>query len=121
MKNSGKLVATLQAQSLEVSFLPMLDKLKLDSLRAPRVHVAILGFGVETKVSRGENAGKRLQHDFVVVGYDQEKLVQQSAQTWVSKVSKPSTVDVAMSKQALVVWISDQDDPAPIQVAANWL
>jgi len=37
-------------------------------------HVAILGFGVTSDVARGENAGRKLAHDFVALSHHESKL-----------------------------------------------
>lgn len=83
-------------------------------------HVAILGFGIETDIPNGENAGKTLKHDFVVVGYQRAKLTQQGG-AWHQQISKPKLVDTPMSRQAVVAWVTANNDPKPLQVTAGWL
>lgn len=117
---SGKIRAELNQSQLEISY--------HRNERVPEgihVHAAILGFGIETNVPRGENAGKTLAHEFVVVGYHQAPMAAnegaESSMQWRASFSLPQTVDVAMTRQALVLWVSERKDPKPIQVLGGWL
>lgn len=114
MKNKGELSAELNSTNLSVSFISE------QSFRSPYVHTAILGFGTKTKIPRGENAGKTLDHDFVIVGYHKDKLRNDKG-NWTKNTYLPPTVDVEMDRMALVVWITDLDDPYPIQALGGWL
>lgn len=111
----GPLALNISDQSFEVNYEP-----SKHSLKRLNAHVAILGFGIETEIPRGENAGKTLPHDFVVVGY-QRALLRKSDLDWNKVINKPKTVDVPMTRQAVVTWVTADDDPKPLQVAAGWL
>ncbi len=111
--SKDELQATLNDKELEVKFASA-SKNKLD------VHVAILGFGINTKVTSGENRGKNLGHDFVVIGYEKSRLKRQDKiQTAV--IGLPDTVDVATTGRSMVVWVSERGNPEPVQVLAGWL
>lgn len=84
-----------------------------------RVHAAVLGFGIETAVPRGENAGKRLHHDFVVIGYERLDIASKDFDGPV-RIPFPATVDVSHERRSIVVWLSERNDPSPLQVAAGW-
>ena len=77
--------------------------------------MALLGFGLRTKVPKGENKGKTLEHDFVVL---EEKKVT------LSKVLSHHTLlttDVKAKRYALVVWTSDVNSMKVLQSTGGWL
>jgi len=79
-----------------------------------RLNVALMGFGIATPVTAGENRGATLHHDFVVLAYD----------TWASDtgtwtVTRPRADDP--SRQAIALWVSRGADPAPLQSTGGWL
>ncbi len=84
-----------------------------------QVHVAVLGFDQITQVQRGENSGKKLPHDFVVLAYNHGELNLDKG-TFNSELNIPDASQFTSPKQALVFWVSEQGNPTPIQVAANW-
>ncbi|WP_085299072.1 DUF1223 domain-containing protein [Cognaticolwellia mytili] len=85
-----------------------------------RVHLAVLAFNQKTSVIRGENRGKQLPHDFVVIGYETEK-AQRKNNYFTAKLTLPNVEKFQSVKKALVVWISSDEDPSPIQAAGDWL
>ncbi|KHM49919.1 hypothetical protein PL71_05460 [Pseudoalteromonas distincta] len=82
-------------------------------------HVALLGFGIETQIHSGENAGHKLKHDFVVIGYEQSDM-QTKQQLSLTDLTMPRAKKISPTKQALVFWVSKKGDPTPLQVAADW-
>lgn len=96
------------------------DELTL-TLDAPRqqtglkAHVARLGFGLRTAVPRGENAGRTLEHDFVVLRLQQASA--RGANRWQARLEP----DGRGERQAIVAWLSDADSPAPYQAVGGWL
>ncbi len=81
------------------------------------LNVALLGIDVLSDVKRGENGGRKLQHDFVVLDFQSKPLT--SAENYASGPVKfsPSTGD---SPGAVVAWISDGQGSI-VQVAGGWL
>ncbi|MGH8372595.1 MAG: DUF1223 domain-containing protein [Gammaproteobacteria bacterium] len=84
------------------------------------LHVAVLAFGVVTKVGAGENAGRALEHDFLVIGYNHTTL-QPTAAGFTATMHLPQTVSVKAKRYALAAWVSQADDPQPLQAAGGWL
>ncbi len=80
--------------------------------------MAVLGFGLSTPVGGGENAGRTLKDDFVVLGYRSTARASEDGQ-WT--VDLPKTVPAEPSRRAVAAWISTGDDPAPLQAVAGWL
>lgn len=80
-------------------------------------HVAVLGFGLTTAVNAGENRGRSLEEDFVVLGYRASQ--QSSAAVW--DLALPDVVDASASRRAIVAWISTDAAPVPVQAVGGWL
>jgi hypothetical protein len=81
------------------------------------VNVALLGLDLFTHVTRGENAGSKLEHDFVVLGFSSTPLVFTAGQAFqaAAPLPKTSTGDVP---SALVAWVSAPDGSI-LQVAGG--
>lgn len=82
------------------------------------LNLAVVGSGLVSQITRGENAGSTAQHDFVVLSHQHYDY---SRATW--QVAKPALP--ALAKQAqqlkLVAWVSTASNPAPLQaVAMDW-
>jgi hypothetical protein len=84
------------------------------------LHVAVLAFGVVTKVGAGENAGRALEHDFLVIGY-QQTAMQRTRGNFAASLRLPQTVPVKAKRYALAAWVSRGNDPTPLQAAGGWL
>ena len=81
-----------------------------------RVHAALLGFGVVSAVSSGENAGTTLSHDFVALGYGTAELEERQVVITV----KPN-LKVKAAGYGYAVWVSRGDAPAPVQSVGGFL
>lgn len=83
------------------------------------LHLALLGSGLSSEVRSGENAGRSLHHNFVVLGYSR------GAMTGTSPRFEAATVLPTSSHQAprlaLAAWVSARGDPRPLQAAGGWL
>ena len=111
---AGELAAEVSGEDISVHFNPLIK-----TSDALLIHIAILGFEISNQIEAGENRGKTLTHDFVVLGYDAHK-----AQTTENKFNlsmKLPKTNVQVDKKAIVVWVSDLDSQSPLQVAGNWL
>jgi hypothetical protein len=113
MKSSSTLTATINETQVKVNF----DSITDDNLIA---HVALLGFGIETEIKAGENNRRILNHDFVVIGYQQRAMTTDNKLSSVIDLPFPPIVNVDTAKTAMVVWVSTKENPTPIQVAADW-
>lgn len=79
-------------------------------------NLAILGFGVQTDVRAGENRGKQMTHDFVVLGHSQADLTKTT--TWHTPL--PAYPNTEAHRYALVAWVTDPDTHRPRQAAGHW-
>jgi hypothetical protein len=83
------------------------------------VNVAVLGVNLVSDVKRGENSGRQLQHDFVVLGFASQPLKADK-----DNKLESGSIDLTSSTKdkpaAVVAWIS-ADDGSLAQVAGGWL
>ncbi len=84
------------------------------------VDVVLLAFGVESQPDRGENGGKVLREDFVVVSSAQGPLLAGKS-GYVTTLSLPPGVKMDAGRYALAGWVSKPGDPTPLQAAGGWL
>lgn len=83
------------------------------------VEVAPLAQQIETDVRRGENAGRKLTHDFVALALISATLEESEDGGYRARLLLPekSTVPVA----AIAAWVRSPDSPAPIQTVGGWI
>ena len=113
--DAGRLKLVVDGARLTASFIPVSSNHKYLEL-----HVAILAFGVNTKVGAGENVGRILRQDFLVIGYSKQ-LLAKSASGFSSTTQLPPSIKVQATRYALAAWISQPGDPAPMQSTGDWL
>ena len=113
IKSPNTLTATIDETQVKINF----DTITNNDLIA---HVALLGFSIKTKVKAGENKKRLLNHDFVVIGYQQGIMTVDNKLSSVIDLPFPDPVKVDTARTAMVVWVSTKEDPTPIQVAADW-
>ena len=82
------------------------------------VYLAALGFSLNSDVRAGENRGRKLQHDFVVLSLVKELMTARNAE-----IRAP--IDALKQKQnevgAVAVWITEAGRTDPIQAVGGWL
>ena len=82
------------------------------------VEVAPLASGVTSDVRRGENAGRKLAHEFVALDLLPANL-ERHGQEWTATLALPSKPVAPVS--ALAVWVHAADDPTALQATGGWL
>lgn len=113
--DAGDLMLTVDGIHMTASFTPATSHYK-----SLELHVALLAFGVTTKVGAGENAGRELQHDFLVIDYIQHPFAA-TASGFTAAMPLPKSVSVKASRYALAAWVSLPSDPTPLQATGGWL
>ena len=81
--------------------------------------MAILGFGVSTAIGGGENAGKTLKEDFVVLGMTDGKPANREGLEW--RLPQPALRSARTERLAIVAWVNASGNPRPLQAVAGWL
>lgn len=106
----GRLRAVLRGDSLVADFDGHGDH------RQPLLlHIAVLGMDLRSDIAAGENAGRQLTHQFVVLGRNKQM---SDSGHWQSDLPK---LENAATRKALVLWVSEADDPRPIQATGGYL
>lgn len=117
----GTLNVRLEARGFKAEFNPGPDSDVKDGM----LTIALLGMGIQTMVKAGENRGKSLSHDFVVLAHDQFDPTRNSEQDrgvlyWDGELPT-STNQSDARRLALAAWVSDGADLLPIQAVGGWL
>ena len=85
-----------------------------------KVHVALLGFGITSNVRAGENSGRKLSHDFIVLAYEEKVMdLDQGKGVILLKISASPSLDA--QPEAIAVWVSNENESEPIQAAGGYL
>ena len=84
------------------------------------VHAALLAGDVNSDVKAGENRGRLLSHDFVVLTFVKAALVR-SGNMAKGEFTLNKRRDLAQSDLALAVWITPAGRPEPLQATGGWL
>jgi hypothetical protein len=113
MEAPGVLKIAIDGERITASF-------KASSASAARydIHVARLGFSLTADVTAGENAGKKLSHDFVILGLTNETLKAGVKELRLPAPTQKSTVD---PRTALAAWIALAGQIEPVQAVGGWL
>lgn len=109
-ENAGLLKASLNGDTVAVSFQPG-AKFSGGSAR-----VAWLGFNLISSVRAGENAGRSLRHDFVVLRQAAGPLVRDANGFWKTELTSSSSHGEA---GGIACWI--ESDGVPVQATGGWL
>lgn len=79
------------------------------------LNIAILGMDLHSEITRGENAGNKAMHEFVVSGY---KSVLSNTSNWRTRLPELHVKGVA--EKAVAVWVSEPSSPEPLQVVGGY-
>jgi hypothetical protein len=80
-------------------------------------NLAILGFDLKSNIRSGENNGRQLTHQFVVLNLIQSAL-EEGGNEWNAVFSTPARPS---GRYAVAVWITHSRSAAPLQAAGGWL
>jgi hypothetical protein len=83
------------------------------------LYLARLGFGISINVRAGENNGRSLRHDFVVLSLDHQKLA--SGPHELHLPSPAPEIASRPNRTALAAWITRPGDITPLQAIGGWL
>ena len=83
-----------------------------------QAHLVILGGGQMSHIGAGENRGRDLAEEFVVLDYrsDAEPV---SPNTW--RFDLPTMDQLPAGRFAVAAWLSHGDNPEPLQATGGWL
>lgn len=84
------------------------------------LNVVILGFDLITKVTSGENHGRQLKHDFVVLSHQQISL-KQNTQPYLWSATLPPEILQRKEARALAFWVVAEDGLDTLQSVGGWI
>ena len=85
------------------------------------VHVALLGCGLMSDVKSGENAGRRLQHDFTVVAYVEDTMEPASDGSFAKGIVLQAPRSLTPRQWAIAAWVSQDGRLEPLQAVGAYL
>ena len=103
----GRLKLAVTNEKIAAEFVPSGDQ-----RRDVDLHVATLGFDLTTKIAAGENRGRSLRQDFVVLSLTNQRMPS-------GKTEIPFNQDARAG--AIAAWITAPDQLEPIQAVGGWL
>ena len=106
---TGKLRVTISSSDVAATF----ESAQTEPLK---LQVALLGTNLESDVKRGENSGRKLRHDFVVLDLIQTDMTKESSH-WTGSMALPKQSGDE-KPSALAAWISAKG--VPIQATGGW-
>lgn len=114
-EKTGKLSLVIKDKKLSATYAPETSA----PAQPLTLNVAWLGFNLVTDVKRGENDGRKLEHDFVVLNLGSSSMSSKGDAGFQGDPveMKSSTSDVP---GAVVAWVSDKDGSI-LQIAGGWL
>ncbi|MEJ2591778.1 MAG: DUF1223 domain-containing protein [Candidatus Thiodiazotropha sp.] len=83
-----------------------------------QANLAILGIGMTSRIGGGENSGRSLGEDFVVLG-ESTASHPDRPNTW--HLEWPHLRQHDGARYAVVAWLSRGGDPTPLQATGGWL
>jgi|GEM_PF-843125 len=108
-KSAGVLQARLESGQLSASY-------QTDTTKDLVLNVAVLGFGLKTDVTRGENRDRLLTEDFVVLSFESHP---SNDGNW--QFTFPPKIPKASKRAAVALWVSRKGDFTPLQATGGWL
>ncbi|HXI74453.1 MAG TPA: DUF1223 domain-containing protein [Pyrinomonadaceae bacterium] len=87
--------------------------------RTLTLNIALLGNDLESDVKRGENSGRKLRHDFVVLQLAKSEMTNQGNR-WTGTVLLSSNAGTDKAT-ALAAWVQSGETAPPIQATGGWL
>lgn len=109
----GVLKITINGERVTAAFKPATS-----AGRHYEIHVARLGFALGAEVTAGENSGRKLVHDFVVLGLTNEGM---KSGTQELRLPAESSQQAANSRSAIAAWVTAAGQVEPIQAVGGWL
>lgn len=106
---AGKLSVRYDGGTVHAEFAPTNPR----TADAFELHAAILGGGIMSKVTAGENRGETLHHEFIALRLAQAPLGK----------DLPLTVPAVtgVTRHALAVWVTRKGELTPLQATGGWI
>lgn len=112
--DAGELTVRIEGSELAARFAATDE-----SLARLELHVALLGMNLETEVRAGENRGRKLEHDFVVLDHSVFPL-KKSGSAWGGSGTIPRA-GLETGDIAIAVWVAERGSQEPLQATGGFL
>ena len=112
-RRAGNLAIRVRGERLEARFEPVRVVSGLE------LNVAVLGFDLSTEVKAGENHGRTLKHDFVVLGHETVSMRADGA-AQVAELTLPRP-NQDSSRYGVAAWVSVAGSHTPLQATGGML
>jgi hypothetical protein len=83
------------------------------------LHLALLGFDLSSEVQSGENSGRTLRHDFVVLDYRRQPLTRVD-EGYRVRTDRPRS-GIKAGRYAIAAWVTPRGGLEPLQAVGGWL
>jgi hypothetical protein len=113
--NAGKLSISIDDGKLSAEYqtdIPISQTMVLN--------IALLGFDLKSNVQKGENTGRTLQHDFVVLGYRTVAMQPNTKGFYTHSTELPAILS-RKHATGIAAWINSPRKPQPLQATGGWL
>jgi hypothetical protein len=110
-ETAGNLDVVLSGNKLQASYLPLAQHSDDWEL-----NIAVLGFDLHSRVRAGENFGRNLDQDFVVLGHKRKV---SSNGKW--QMELPAVKSEYSQRTGLAVWVNKKGSQTPVQATGGWL
>jgi hypothetical protein len=84
-------------------------------------HAALLGFELTSDVKAGENRGRKLDHDFVVLKLEKAAARRENDHFQANMTLRLPDGLMATKPRAIAVWVTPPNNPEPLQAVGGWL
>jgi hypothetical protein len=84
-------------------------------------YVAWLGGGITSHVKAGENSGRALTHEFVVLAMQSTGLRAETPEACGAVIVRSTDVMEVTPRRALAVWVTRRGELTPIQATGGWI
>ena len=106
---AGNLIVSIKDNSIEARY-------KVKTKSSLKLNVAVLGMDLISYIERGENAGRKAKHEFVVVGFNESV-----SDNLMWKIALPKLHYNKAKEYAVAIWVSELNNPTPLQVVGGEL
>ena len=114
--SAGNLVVSVTGKIVHATYQPIMKK-----SATLKLNVAVLGMGLTSHILRGENEGRNAKHEFVVVGFNSHNSNQSKKNDFKWDVTLPELHNLEAESYALAIWVSESNNPSPLQVVGGLL
>ncbi len=86
-----------------------------------KIWLALLGADISVAVKSGENGGRKLEHDFVVLSLQQQRMEKTATDLVANLTLAMNQPIISTPRFAIAAWVSAADELTPVQATGGWL